>query len=78
MRGIKTLIILCSLCIPAFVFAGFRISELTWVNDVGARTEPSGTRVFNVSSFGAVADGNTLDIIFIKIIYVSNRATLSL
>ncbi|SCD19749.1 Exo-poly-alpha-D-galacturonosidase [Proteiniphilum saccharofermentans] len=61
MRGIKTLIILCSLCIPAFVFAGFRISELTWVNDVGARTGPSGTRVFNVSSFGAVADGNTLN-----------------
>ncbi len=52
---------ICFLCIPVFLFAGFRISDLTWVNDVGARVEPNGTKIFNVSTFGAVPDGNTLN-----------------
>jgi Endopolygalacturonase len=58
---IKILILICSLWLPAFLFAGFRIPDLTWANDVGARTEPSGTDTFNVSSFGAVPDGSTLN-----------------
>lgn len=58
---IKILILICSLWLPAFIFAGFRISDLTWADDVGARTEPSGTNTFNVSSFGAVPDGTTLN-----------------
>lgn len=52
---------ICFLCIPVFLFAGFSISDLTWVNDVGARVEPNGTKIFNVSTFGAVPDGNTLN-----------------
>lgn len=58
---VKILILLCSLYMPALLLAGFDISDLEWVNDVGARDEPAGTERFNVSSFGAVADGTTLN-----------------
>ncbi|SDZ99172.1 Polygalacturonase [Porphyromonadaceae bacterium KH3R12] len=61
MRRIKTLIILCALCVPASLLAGFTISDLKWANEVGARTEPTGTGIFNVSSFGAVPDRTTLN-----------------
>lgn len=61
MRKIKTLILFCSLYIPSSLFGGFQISDLTWANEVGARTEPDKSEIFNVSSFGAVANGSTLN-----------------
>jgi len=61
MREIKVFIILCCFCMPTALFAGFDIADLKWVGEVGARTEPTGTGIFNVSSFGAVPDGTTLN-----------------
>lgn len=46
---------------PESPVAGFNISELEWVKEVGARTEPAGKEPFNVTSYGAVADGATLN-----------------
>ena len=61
MNAIKTFITLCALSLPLFAALGFNIESLEWVSEVGARTEPTGTKVFNVSDFGAIADGTTLN-----------------
>lgn len=34
--------------------------ELTWVNKVGARQKPAGTKIFLVNDYGAIGDGETL------------------
>jgi len=58
---LKTLFLIAMLTIPLSAFAGFRISDLKWANDVGARKEPSGRKTFVVNDFGAVADGRTMN-----------------
>lgn len=35
--------------------------DLAWVDDVDARNTPNGTDVWNVTDWGAVADGETLN-----------------
>lgn len=55
---ISAFILLCMY--SSTVAQGFRIADLTWANDVGARTEPTKGKIYNVSSYGAVADGTTL------------------
>jgi hypothetical protein len=47
--------------IHAITCAGFNISDLTWVDDVGARTEPTKNGMFNVASFAAISDGSTIN-----------------
>jgi len=57
-------------CLAFFLFlfslslniqADFKISELKWVKNVGARQTPHGRKIFNVSSFGALSDGVSLN-----------------
>ena len=59
--NIKTLLICAILTIPPSIFAGFNISDLTWAKDVGARREPAGGKTFMVNTYGAVADGTTMN-----------------
>ncbi|MCB5252020.1 MAG: glycoside hydrolase family 28 protein, partial [Candidatus Cloacimonetes bacterium] len=58
---IKKLLIIVLLTFPLAVNAGFDITDLSWAKDVGARSEPQGKERFNVTSFGAVADGITMN-----------------
>lgn len=57
-------------CLALFLFllslslniqADFKISELKWVKNVGARQTPRERKIFNVSSFGALPNGVTLN-----------------
>ena len=57
----KRLLIIALLILPISLFAGFDITDLAWAKDVGARSEPEGKQTFNVRSFGAVADGTTMN-----------------
>lgn len=41
--------------------ASFRISDLKWAKDVGAKTVPFGKKIVRVANYGAVADGITLN-----------------
>lgn len=41
--------------------AGTHYSDLTWVDNVGAKSSPQKIKLFNVSDYGAVADGKTLN-----------------
>lgn len=43
------------------ITATARIPNLEWTKTVGARTVPKGTKSFNVSDYGAHADGTTLN-----------------
>ena len=58
---IKRLLVIALLTFPLAVNAGFDIKGLTWAKDVGARSEPQGKKRFNVASFGAIADGTTMN-----------------
>lgn len=58
---IKRLLVIALLTFPLAVNAGFDIKGLTWAKDVGARSEPQGKERFNVASFGAIADGTTMN-----------------
>lgn len=35
--------------------------DLSWVNKVGAKTSPQGTKIYQVTDYGAIADGTTLN-----------------
>lgn len=39
----------------------FEISDLKWVNDVGAKNIPSPDKIFNVSEYGAVGNGTKIN-----------------
>ncbi|WP_163267201.1 DUF4450 domain-containing protein [Dysgonomonas sp. 216] len=41
--------------------SSFRVSDLKWAKDVGARKQPAGTKVYKVSDYGAKPDGKTLN-----------------
>ncbi|MDU1905891.1 MAG: DUF4450 domain-containing protein [Dysgonomonas sp.] len=57
--------ILRLLLLSCFWFAGIYLSaetpDLTWVKDVGARKFPTKTQTYNVTDYGAVADGITMN-----------------
>ncbi|SHE45578.1 DUF4450 domain-containing protein [Dysgonomonas macrotermitis] len=58
------LISLWTIILPLSVAA--QIPDLAWTKTVGARTEPKGTKVFNVSDYGANPDGTTLNTLAIQ------------
>ncbi len=53
------------LLLTIFYFSGIYLSaqepDLSWAKNVGARTEPSNGKIYNVSDYGAVGDGATLN-----------------
>lgn len=57
---IKTFFLIGFLAFFQFAFS-FNISDLEWTKEVGARTKPKQTPVFNAEDYGAVPDGVTLN-----------------
>lgn len=57
--------IICLLCIVYLMIPSLGAftpeSDMSWTKKVGARQYPKGTKVFNVSDYGAIADGITLN-----------------
>jgi polygalacturonase len=41
-------------------------ARLSWIKDVGAKTSPQKTKIYNVKKFGAINDGTTLNTRFIQ------------
>jgi len=50
---------LASLLMMTFV-ANAQSSKMDWVKKVGARTFPTGTKIFSANDFGALNDGKTV------------------
>ncbi|PXV65892.1 glycosyl hydrolase family 28 [Dysgonomonas alginatilytica] len=57
--------IICLLCIVYLMIPSLGAftpePDMSWTKKVGARQYPKGTKVFNVSDYGAIADGTTLN-----------------
>lgn len=57
--------IICLLCIVYLMIPSLGAftpePDMSWTKKVGARQYPKGTKVFNVSDYGAIADGITLN-----------------
>lgn len=64
-RSTKALLLLFSL-IAFHLAASAQESDLKWVKDVGAKNTPTSTKVYDVSDYGAIADGRTLNTLAIQ------------
>ena len=66
--AIAALLVLIAFSYPVINKAAFSKYQNPpdWVKEVGAKTIPTGKRIFKVNSYGAVNDGKTMNTTFIQ------------